>query len=260
MKKALLLLIFGVILTMQTACQQENFKLTAIKCGDSLFHSRNVFRKDSYNKLMEFSWLFYLIEYNDKLILVDTGFTQEYYARRFKLDKFTPTVELLNKLGISADDISDVIITHSHFDHIGGANAFSNATIYIQRDEWQNFKKRPSRLLQPIVDFLDNYPNLVLFDGEYLLYDKFRIVRIGGHTIGSSVVYFDHNQKKCVLTGDECYTTNNYLESKAVGALYNLQSNLNFINHIKGTNFVKYTFHDPSVINKDAYFKVLIEE
>ncbi|PKN77907.1 MAG: MBL fold metallo-hydrolase, partial [Candidatus Cloacimonetes bacterium HGW-Cloacimonetes-1] len=92
-----------------------------------------------------------LIRSEDRCILVDTGLGNRLNERQ--QDIYNPSEFLLpislGELGIKDTDVTDVIMTHLHFDHAGGIVTdfgnedrltFPNATYWIQKDEWEMAK------------------------------------------------------------------------------------------------------------------------
>jgi glyoxylase-like metal-dependent hydrolase (beta-lactamase superfamily II) len=73
---------------------------------------------------------------NGRNILVDAGFTD---STRVKNGGFIRPDRALNKVNLSAPDITDVIITHPHWDHIGGVTLFPNANVWMQKDDYDYF-------------------------------------------------------------------------------------------------------------------------
>jgi len=92
--------------------------------------------KDSA-KLIFMTWL--LKGNNGKNILVDAGFkrTGKYFAPW--IESFVRPDSSLMKMGIKPEDITDVIITHPHWDHIGGVDLFPKATIWMQKEDYRYF-------------------------------------------------------------------------------------------------------------------------
>ncbi len=91
-----------------------------------------------------------LLVSDDRKILVDTGNGtkwEEKYRKIYNIDTSRYSIETsLAKHGFSADDISDVICTHLHFDHAGGNTkienetivpTFPNATYWVSRENWK---------------------------------------------------------------------------------------------------------------------------
>ncbi len=137
----------------------------------------------------------FLIETEHRKILVDAGCDT---MPGFAVEDFVGPVSALQDLQINPEQITDVILTHSHHDHIEAVSAFPNATVYIQKQEYEQGKKYiPANT--PVVTFLQ----------EYTVEDGVRIVCIGGHTTGSCVVECRYNGKDYVLCGDECYSLYN---------------------------------------------------
>lgn len=166
-------------------------KVTAIKYGDSSFFENWVTPNGDANKRLEIVFQVFLIEYMEKLILIDAGCET---MPGFDMSNFCGTVKALENKGINIESITDVIITHAHHDHIECVKYFKNAVVHIQKDEYEEGRH-----------FIPENFEVNLFEEEYVLYDCIKIVKIGGHSIGSCVVEFLINEKKYVIVGDECY-------------------------------------------------------
>ena len=69
-------------------------------------------------------------------ILVDTGCYHEHVVKGKGIKNLIKASEAIAKLGLAATDITDVIITHMHWDHADGMDLFPNAKIWIQKDEY----------------------------------------------------------------------------------------------------------------------------
>lgn len=73
---------------------------------------------------------------NGRNILVDAGFLDT--ARTTPVPVMPPDL-VLKKIGVKASDITDVIITHPHYDHIGGVTLFPNAKVWMQKEDFEYF-------------------------------------------------------------------------------------------------------------------------
>ncbi len=71
---------------------------------------------------------------NGKTILVDAGFVHQNPHK----DYISPDV-VLQKLNIKPEDITDIVLTHPHWDHIGGIHLFPNAMVWLQEDDFNYF-------------------------------------------------------------------------------------------------------------------------
>lgn len=174
-------------------------EVIAVKYGDSYFFEDWVTPNGDPEKRLNIIFQVFLIKHNDKLILVDAGCET---LPGFEMSNFCGTIKALEKKGIKPDDVTDVIITHFHHDHIECVKYFKNAVIHIQKDEFKEGKQ-----------FIPDNFKVNIFEEEYTLYDCIRIIKIGGHSIGSSVVEFNIDGKDYVIVGDECYLRSYFKEN-----------------------------------------------
>ena len=125
------------------------------------------------NNLCTWAMRCLLVEDGDKLILIDTGIGNKQDQRFFSHYYLHGTASLkssLSALGFSSDDITDVFLTHLHFDHVGGAvtrhddklmPAFKNATYWSNHRHWDwavnpNEREKASFLKENIMPLLES--------------------------------------------------------------------------------------------------------
>ena len=92
---------------------------------------------DPHDAPMHMDYFVWLIRSAERTIVVDTGFTAEVAAKRKREYIRTPKAGLA-LLGVNADEVRDVVITHMHYDHVGTFFDFPKATFHIQ-DAEMNF-------------------------------------------------------------------------------------------------------------------------
>ena len=73
---------------------------------------------------------------NGRRVLVDAGFYRQKFLDRWKPRDFRSPADAVAAAGVKADEITDVIISHAHWDHVDGADLFPKATVWIQREEY----------------------------------------------------------------------------------------------------------------------------
>ncbi|HPS85938.1 MAG TPA: N-acyl homoserine lactonase family protein [Spirochaetota bacterium] len=252
-----LLIIFIFLTALSTKCFSggQGLKIYALRYGKSTFQNRFVFYGDKSGGTVPFSWMFYYIEYGDKKILIDTGFNDSKMSKMFGITDFKDPVAILDEKGIKADRITDVIITHSHFDHIGNAHRFKNARFIINKDELAELNKGKS--LGDVKNFLNSSSKVTVFDESTVLYDMFTIKKVGGHTKGSSVVFFNYNNEEYCFTGDEVYLRDNITRNTGNGSVVNHSNNIGFIDLIRKGNYKLFIFHDNKYAEmKERFIKV----
>ena len=155
-----------------------------------------------------------------KIVLVDTGvgdkFTdkfREIYAIDYSEHSL---VKSLLQHNIQPENVTDVILTHLHFDHVGGSTyydnegnlqlQFPNATHYVQKKqlEWAQkgfAKDRASYLSENIQPLIDSGQLKVLSGAEELFKDV-ELLLSDGHTVAQQLVLIRGNGKNLLYAAD----------------------------------------------------------
>ncbi|HYC44525.1 MAG TPA: N-acyl homoserine lactonase family protein [Burkholderiales bacterium] len=89
---------------------------------------------DPHDAPMNMDYFVWLIRNADRTIVIDTGFTAEVAAKRKREYIRTPKAGLA-LMGVKADEVREVVITHMHYDHVGTFFDFPAATFHIQDEE-----------------------------------------------------------------------------------------------------------------------------
>lgn len=84
-------------------------------------------------------YIWFLKGDNGRKILVDVGYERDYTRPLAAGQHFIRPDSALQGININPDDITDIIITHAHNDHIGGLHLFDSGTIWMQRNEYMYF-------------------------------------------------------------------------------------------------------------------------
>lgn len=72
-------------------------------------------------------------------IMIDAGSYRGADFERWKLTDFIKPSTAIGKVGLSPDDITDIVITHIHWDHVGGVDLFPKARVWMQRAEYEHY-------------------------------------------------------------------------------------------------------------------------
>jgi glyoxylase-like metal-dependent hydrolase (beta-lactamase superfamily II) len=151
-------------------------------------------------------------------ILVDTGLGNRLSKKQKEI--YQPSEfalpAALGELGFRDVDITDVIMTHLHFDHAGGIVTafldkdiltFPNAKYWIQKDEWDIAKKPDSTNLAAYafehqLALLEATGDVELIQGEQEIAPGVRCIKTGGHTIGHQAVSVETDDGYYIYAGD----------------------------------------------------------
>ena len=205
-------------------------KIITLDYAKSKLPESMIFPFGDKNKNRDIVFRVFLIKENEKLILVDAGCET---MPGFDMVDFIGPVTALKNIGISPKEITDVIITHAHHDHIECVKYFENAVIHIQKDEFEYGKTYiPSEL------------KLNLFDNEFYITKNVKVINIGGHSIGSCIVEIYKDKKIYVVSGDECYLRENLTQKIPTGSSFNKQKSEQFILKYSDTKYEVLLCHD----------------
>lgn len=177
------------------------------------------------NNLIDLGARLLLIEEGNRLILIDTGMGNKQSEKFFGYYNLWGDHSLdasLAKHGFHRDDITDVFLTHLHFDHVGGAvnwnsdhtgyvNAFKNAKYWTNENHWEwatkpNAREKASFLPENIIpiqesgalNFIQRPEGNILHNSEL----GFDIFFADGHTEKQMIPIIDYKGKKIAYTAD----------------------------------------------------------
>ncbi|MDH6292853.1 MBL fold metallo-hydrolase [Rhodococcus opacus] len=96
---------------------------------------------------------YFVLQRGDHVALVDAGFIDNAYGRE-KIDLhgmvgFADAGTVMARIGLTPEDVDDILVTHHHFDHVSGVDYFPNARVWIQQSEVASYKTKigsPPRL------------------------------------------------------------------------------------------------------------------
>ena len=156
----------------------------------------------------------------DKTFVIDTGMTQEDAIERKRTFLCCPA-DTLSEVGIKAGEVSDVILTHLHYDHAGNFSKFPAATFHLQDREMEyatgrfmGYKKTAHSFDVDDVTGLvrANFAGRVQFhDGESELAPGISVHRLGGHTPGMQCVRVNTARGTVVLASDTSHFYENFV-------------------------------------------------
>ncbi len=154
-----------------------------------------------------------------RVILVDTGIGDEFPDKEREIfDIELPPGGIkgsLSRLGFAAEDVTDLIITHLHFDHVGGATepdgtggrrpTFPNATVHVQRRMWkwaEHPTEKDAGSFRPAT-YGALADRLHLLDGPTEIVPGLGLIVSEGHTVGQQLPFLDgEDDGKLLYCGD----------------------------------------------------------
>ena len=151
----------------------------------------------------------YVIDTGSEVILVDTGLPDEvpdavpddktFIYMGTRIENYT---DALARVGYKPEQVSKILITHKHADHIGELRKFPNAKIYASAEEAKAAELEYPNVIP--VEFKDGaYHN---FEASEKISDGVYLIRATGHTTGNSIVVAESGGLFYMMHGDVTYT------------------------------------------------------
>lgn len=160
-----------------------------------------------------------LLDSNDRLILIDNGIGDKYnekFGKIYAVDDTTMNLDAsLKAAGVHRNDITDVILTHLHFDHCGGSTvrngdrldiAFPKATFHSQQEHWDwamasNVREKASFLSENL-DPLASSGQMAFTEGRTELFPGIEVIPVDGHTKAMQLVRIFDGDTTLLFTAD----------------------------------------------------------
>jgi len=161
-----------------------------------------------------------LVEDGDRIILIDNGIGEKQSQKFFGyyyLNGEDSLEKSLNKAGVGLDDITDVVLTHLHFDHCGGSlkwnsgktflePTFKNATYWSQQQHWDhamtpNQREKPS-FLKENFEPLSLSGQLKMVGDDLLISPNMKVRVVSGHTEKMMCPIINYKEKTLVYVAD----------------------------------------------------------
>jgi glyoxylase-like metal-dependent hydrolase (beta-lactamase superfamily II) len=217
------------------------------------------------NNLCTWSMRSMLIDTGEHKVLIDNGIGEkldEKSLRHFQLQGDFSLEKSLNKYGYRPEDITDVILTHLHFDHCGGSikynenkelvPAFPNAMFHTSRQQWDwamkpNPREKPSFIKENIEPILEN-GKLNLFETDQELLPGISVKILFGHTEGQVVPYIRTKDKTIVFCADfipsMAHVPLSFIAAYDIRPLVSLKEKKEFLEEALDKNYILFFEHD----------------
>jgi glyoxylase-like metal-dependent hydrolase (beta-lactamase superfamily II) len=214
------------------------------------------------DRKMDIAMMVWLVRGNGHTILVDSGFYREQFFRQWKVADFAKPSEAIAHAGLKPEDITDVIVTHMHWDHADGMDLFPKARIWIQKEEleyyagsaWQARNTHggidPEDVVAAVKLNMQGRVGLVNGDEQEIL-PGISCYTGGKHTYASQFVTVSTAAGTVVLASDNMYLYENLEKHVPIAATLDPASNLRAQDRMKqlaASPRLIIPGHDPAVM------------
>ena len=218
------------------------------------------------NNLCPWAMRSLLIEDGERLILIDNGIgdkQDDRFLRHYYLHGDDTLKKSLNKHGFSEDDITDVFLTHLHFDHCGGSvkwnndktafeMVFKNAKYWSNQDHWShalnsNYREKASFLKDNIVPIQESGQLNFIKKGKSFI-NYIDVLFVDGHTEAQMIPHIKYKDKTIIFAADLLPSTGHiplaYVMGYDVQPLKTLDEKGKFLLDAANNNHIIFLQHD----------------
>jgi glyoxylase-like metal-dependent hydrolase (beta-lactamase superfamily II) len=187
-----------------------------------------------WEKVEERNYYIWCIKGARHTVVVDTGVSPD-LAEEKKLNGYVSPVDVLSRIGVKADDVRHVVLTHIHWDHASGVTLFPTATFYVQEAEYAFWLKDPIAK-RPALRQLSHLPanthlaslektsRLALLRGDQKILPGIQCLLAPGHTIALQAVAVNTAAGTAILGSDCAHFFRNYKEDWPSALIFDLRA------------------------------------
>ncbi|MCA1300632.1 N-acyl homoserine lactonase family protein [Stappia indica] len=200
------------------------YDLFALRYGrqpDLAIEETGVFPQDwtPEEERQPFSYYFWLARSASSCVLVDCGFSPEQGHARGK-ETILPVGDLLDEIGVSPDQIEDIVLSHLHYDHVGNLGLFPRARLHVHAREWA-WATGLAMADAAASRYYDRSDMTVLLDRlfsgklrliaqDHLEFKGLGLTHVGGHSPGQMIIEVPTSTGPVVLASDASHLDRNW--------------------------------------------------
>jgi glyoxylase-like metal-dependent hydrolase (beta-lactamase superfamily II) len=240
-----------------------NWEVYALKYADRNSRTRrdSFIFDDNHDAPHAMDYFIWVLKSGEQIILVDTGYDEAESKRRDRPIIREPAAALAG-IGIAAEDVTNLIVTHLHYDHAGGLKQFPNAKIHLQSAE-MTYATGPCmchdtlRLPYSADHICDAVKRVysgraIFYDGDGEIADGVTVHCIGGHSRGLQAVRVRTQAGWLCLASDAAHYYENVFAKKPFPIVVDLQNMLDGFDRISNLASHRSLIvpgHDPLVMD-----------
>src|SRR5437764_12199843 len=134
--KKLLFLFLMIVATAQPAATGPEYSIQAIRYANSPgFPAGELVIGAPKDEKVDIAFVVWLVRGGGHNLLFDSGFHREKWTKYCPATDFVRPNEAVGLAGVKPEEVTDIVISHAHWDHMGGIDLFPKATLWMQKEE-----------------------------------------------------------------------------------------------------------------------------
>jgi glyoxylase-like metal-dependent hydrolase (beta-lactamase superfamily II) len=195
------------------------YKIYTLYYGKRDATTADYFLDDTANIPIGMGYYLWVATNGEHTVVIDLGYHEDVGEQRGRTLVRRPA-ELLDKIGVDPKSVQHAIVTHMHWDHVGGYALFPHARFYLQERElhfwtgarmaeWQSSLEEEELVAVVRLHFRGR---LGLCDGTQEIVPGITVHHVGGHTMGSQIVQVETGRGTAVVASDAAKLYRNFKE------------------------------------------------
>jgi glyoxylase-like metal-dependent hydrolase (beta-lactamase superfamily II) len=216
---------------------EPTYHVYALKVGGPFVRSRALmlWLRD-WDVQVEANHYIWLLRWGDKEVVVDAGVSPKVALER-DLSPYSNPVDVLARVGVQAEAVRHVILTHLHWDHAAGVTLFPNATFYLQEEEFRFWTEDPisqrpplrnpfisDESYKPYLSNLKGSDRLVLLQGDQEILPGIECILAPGHTPALQAVAVSTEEGTAIIGSDCAHMFDNYKEDWPSSLIFDMKA------------------------------------
>lgn len=216
------------------------------------------------SRRMDIAMTVWLLRGGGRTVLVDAGFYRDKFVQRWKPAEFIRPSDAVARAGVRPEDVTDIIVSHVHWDHADGLDLFPNARIWIQKDEYRHHVGAAGEPLDRAIDADDAKMLADLaargrvheVNGDSVeIIPGIRVFTGGKHTFASEYATVRTKSGTAVIASDNLYLYENLETHRPIAQTLDSLSNLaaqERMTRLASDRRLIIPGHDPAVFTRFA--------
>jgi glyoxylase-like metal-dependent hydrolase (beta-lactamase superfamily II) len=168
-------------------------------------------------------------------VLVDAGFYRDNFVRQWKPVDFEKPSDAVARAGVKPEDVTDIIVSHVHWDHLDGVDLFPKARVWIQREEFEHHLDSAGAVKDRAINAADakvlaelaKAGRVMLVDGDAKeIIPGIHVYTGGKHTFASQLATVNTASGTVVIASDNMYLYENMTRHVPIAQTLDRESNL----------------------------------
>jgi glyoxylase-like metal-dependent hydrolase (beta-lactamase superfamily II) len=211
------------------------YEAYAIRYASIPFRVSGLIAGADTSRRLDIAMMVWLLKTPGRNVLVDAGFYREPLVTRWKPNEFMKPSEAVMRAGVRPEEVTDIIVSHVHWDHLDGADLFPNARIWIQREEFDHHLSADGTVRDRAIDAADakmlaqiamqGRVRLIDGDGKEII-PGITVYTGGKHTFASQFATVKLASGTAVIASDNMYLYENLEKHLPIAQTLDAASNL----------------------------------